>query len=211
MRCPPSCTCGLSDRPVFDRIPSPPGVAPGGFSFPAPGRSAQERTVVVVMLAPKNALSFGAGTLLYASIGTALPDYHIERDSEEVEVAEYLDPVANVITGRNVGMEFELLQLHATNMRRVFNGGTLTTSGSGTTLRTTYKLPQPGQEIRCMIGWESTDQTERIVAQQAFQVGSVSISRKKGAANAGLPVSFKFEPDANGDPFLHDFAGALRG
>jgi hypothetical protein len=190
------------------------------------------------MLAPKNALSFGAGTLLYASIGTALPDYTIvnsiftgpwgagwnllgvtreghdftiEMDSEEVEVAEYLDPVANVITGRNVGMEFELLQLHATNMRRVFNGGTLTTSGSGTTLRTTYKLPQPGQEIRCMIGWESTDQTERIVAQQAFQVGSVSISRKKGAANAGLPVSFKFEPDANGDPFLHDFAGALRG
>src|ERR1051325_1602788 len=77
MRCPPSCTCGLSDRPVFDRIPSPPGVAPGGFSFPAPGRSAQERTVVVVMLAPKNALSFGAGTLLYASIGTALPDYTI--------------------------------------------------------------------------------------------------------------------------------------
>ncbi len=190
------------------------------------------------MLAPKNALSFGAGWLLYANLGTSLPsytvagsvftdawpggwnllgvtreghDFSVEIDSEEVEAAEYLDPIANVITGRNVGMEFEMLQVHATNMRRIFNGGSLVTSGSGATLRTTYKLPQPGQEIRCMIGWESTDSTERIVAQQAFQVGSISISRRKGADNAGLPVNFKFEPDSNGDPYAHDFAGALRG
>lgn len=190
------------------------------------------------MLAPKNALSFGAGWLLYAPLGSSLPsytvagsvftdtwpvawsllgvtreghDFSVEIDTEEVEAAEYLDPIANVTSGRNVGMEFEMLQIHATNMKRIFNGGSLVTSGSGTTLRSTYKLPQPGQEVRCMIGWESTDSTERIVAQQAFQVGSISISRRKGADNAGLPVNFKFEPDANGDPFQHDFAGAIRG
>lgn len=190
------------------------------------------------MLAPKTALSFGAGWLLYANIGTSLPahtvsgsvftdawpvgwnllgvtreghDFSVEIDSEEVEVAEYLEPIANVTTGRTVGMEFEMLQIHGTNMRRVFNGGTLTTSGSGATLRTTFTLPQPGAEIRCMIGWESTDSTERIVAQQAYQIGSVAISRRKGADNAGLPVNFRFEPDASGNPYYHEFAGAIRG
>lgn len=190
------------------------------------------------MVAPKNALSFGAGWLLYANLGTSLPAYtvagsvftdtwpvgwnllgvtreghnfSVEIDTEEVPAAEYLEAIANVTTGRTVGMEFEMLQIHATNMRRVFNGGTLTTAGSSATLRTTYKLPKIGEEIRCMIGWESTDSTERIVAQQAFQIGSISISRRKGADNAGLPVNFKFEPDANGDPYAHDFAGSIRG
>jgi hypothetical protein len=190
------------------------------------------------MIAPKNALSFGAGWLLYANLGTSLPvhtvagsvftdawpagwnllgvtreghDFSVEIDTEEVEAAEYLEAIANVTTGRTVGMEFEMLQIHATNMRRIFNGGTLTTSGSAATLRTTYKLPQLGQEIRCMIGWESSDSTERIIAEQAYQIGSVSISRRKGADNAGLPVNFRFEPDSAGNPYSHEFAGAIRG
>ncbi|MEU4558521.1 hypothetical protein AB0F72_09025 [Actinoplanes sp. NPDC023936] len=193
---------------------------------------------MATFVVPKNALSFGAGTLLYSALGGSLPvhtvaggiftdawpgnwnmlgvtreghDFSVEINTEEVEVAEYLEAIANVTTSRSVGMEFELLQIHATNMRRVFNGGTLTTSGSGATLRTTFKLPQPGQEIRCMIGWESTDQTERIIAQQAYQIGSITTPRRKGAENAGLPVNFKFEPDSAGDPYAHEFAGPTRG
>ncbi len=190
------------------------------------------------MTAPKNALSFGAGWLLWAPLATSLPTYTVsgsvftdawpvgwillgvtreghefsyEIETEDVEAAEYIDPLLKVTTGRSTGMNFDMMQIHAQNFKRALNGGTVSTSGSGATLRTTYKPPQIGQEVRCMIGWESTDSTERIVAQQAFQTGSLTVSRRKGAENASMPVTYSFEPDANGDPYLHDFAGAIRG
>jgi hypothetical protein len=187
---------------------------------------------------PKNALSKGAGYLYYSALGGSLPAYTVagsvftdvwpgnwfllgvtreghefvyDIDTDTIDSAEYLDPLETVTTGRTAGIKFELMQVHATNLRRALNGGTLTTSGAGATLRSTYKPPQVGAEIRCMIGWESTDNTERLVAQQSFQVGSLSVNRKKGADNASLPVEFRFEPDINGDPFLYDSAGTLRG
>lgn len=190
------------------------------------------------MTAPKTALSFGAGWLLYGPLGTSLPantvvgsvftdawpagwvllgvtreghEMSYEIDTDTVEAAEYLDPLATVTTGRTSGMSFDLMQVHATNLKRMLNGGTLATSGSGTTLLSTYTPPSIGEEVRCMIGWESTDSTERVVAQQAFQVGSLTIARKKGADNASFPVEFRFEPDSAGDPFTYYAAGATRG
>lgn len=62
-----------------------------------------------------------------------------------------------------------------------------------------------------MIGWESTDNTERIILPQAFQVGNVQIARKKGADNATLPLEWRGEPDASGFPYYHYSAGTLRG
>jgi hypothetical protein len=193
---------------------------------------------VPAAVVPKNALSKGPGYLYYSNIGGALPDYTVvgsvfsvawggnwsllgitkaghefvyDLKTDTIDAAEYLDPIETVTTGRTVGMKFELQQIHATNLKRALNGGTLSTSGAGTTLRSTYKAPVIGAEVRCMIGWESTANDERLVAQQAFQVGSLSIARKKGADNATLPVEFRFEPDANGDPFIYDSAGTLRG
>ncbi|MFC0504219.1 hypothetical protein [Micromonospora costi] len=188
--------------------------------------------------APKNALSFGAGWLYYALPGTSVPastvagsvftdawpagwtllgvtreghEFSYELATEPVEAAEYLDPIATVTTGRTVGMTFEMMQIHATNLKRALNGGNIVTTGSGGTLRSEYTPPAMGQEIRCMIGWESTDLTERVYAEQAFQVGNVAIARRRGAANAGLPVDFRFEPAADGQPFHHIFAGTARG
>lgn len=62
-----------------------------------------------------------------------------------------------------------------------------------------------------MLGWESTDGTERWVAEQAFQTGSLSIARRKGADNAGLTTEWTFEPNAAGDPFTWWTAGTIRG
>lgn len=191
-----------------------------------------------VMTAPKTALSFGAGWLLWAPLSTSLPantvagsvftddwpvgwvllgitreghEFSYEIETEEVEAAEYLDPVATVTTGRTSGLSFDLMQLHLTNLKRMLNGGSLSTSGSGTTLLSTYKPPQVGEEVRCMLGWESTDNTERLVAEQAFQVGSLTVNRRKGADNASLPVEFRFEPNAAGDPWAWYAAGTTRG
>lgn len=187
---------------------------------------------------PKNALAFGAGYFLTSDLGVAAPantvaggvftdswpsgwnstgvtkeghTLNVDFDSNAVESAEYLDPLLNVLTNRKVTVEVELMQIHATNFKRIFNGGTKTTSGSGSTLLTTYTLPVIGGEVRSQIGWESTDGTERWWSMQAFNTGSVGIQRKKGADNATLPVTFSFEPDASGQPVYWAFAGATRG
>ena len=186
---------------------------------------------------PKNALSLGAGYLYYAALGVSIPAYTVvgsvftdvwtgwsllgvtregheltyEVNTEGIESAEYLDPLLYVTTSRTSTIAFDMMQVHATNFKRALNGGTLSATGAGTTLRTTLKPPQIGQEVRCQIGWEATDNTERLLGQQCFQVGSISIQRRKGADNASLPVEFRFEPDANGDPWIYDTAGVLRG
>ncbi|MFJ8690279.1 phage tail tube protein [Micromonospora wenchangensis] len=189
-------------------------------------------------VAPKNALSFGAGWLYWAPLGTSVPactvsgsvftdtwpvgwvllgvtreghEFNYELSTEDVEAAEYLDPIATVTTGRTAGMSFEMMQIHATNLKRALNGGTIATSGSGATLRSELTPPAMGQETRCMLGWESQDLTERLYAEQAFQTGSLSIARRKGADNAGLPTEWRFEPAADGNPYHHIFAGAVRG
>lgn len=187
---------------------------------------------------PKGALSFGAGYLFRSDLGVSVPantvagsvftdawpagwnlwgitreghTLNVEIDSEGVEAAEYVDPLLNVVTGRTITSEFEAMQIHLTNFRRSFNGGTLSTSGSGATLLTTYTLPAIGAEVRCQIGWESVDNTERYWGLQCFQTGSVGIQRRKGADNAGLPLTFTFEPDANNQPIYMSSAGANRG
>lgn len=190
------------------------------------------------MTVPKNALSFGAGYLLTANLGVSAPansvvgsvftdtwpagwnlwgvtreghTLNLEIDTETVEAAEYIDALMTVTTGRTISVEAEMMQIHLTNFKRAFNGGTLSTSGSGTTLLSTYTLPAIGSEVRCQIGWESVDNTERWWAMQCFQTGSVSIQRQKGANNASLPLTFTMEPDASSQPIYFAAAGTTRG
>jgi hypothetical protein len=186
---------------------------------------------------PKNAVAVGAGYLYYAGLGTAEPGWTVagnvftdpwtawsllgitreghelsyELSTDTIEAAEYLDPLMYVMTGRTAGMSFDLMQVHATNFRRALNGGTLSTTGAGTTLRSTLRPPAIGAEIRCMLGWESTANDERIIAEQCFQVGTITIARRKGADHASIPVEFRFEIAASGDPFRYESAGPIRG
>lgn len=190
------------------------------------------------MTVPKGALSFGAGYLYIADLGISAPTntvagsvftdtwpagwnlfgvtreghtLNVGIDTDSVEAAEYLDPLLTVTTGRTLTVETELMQIHLTNFKRAFNGGTKSTSGSGATLLTTYTLPAIGAEVRQQIGWESVDNTERWWAMQAFQTGSVGIQRQKGADNASLPLTYTFEPDASSQPVYFAAAGTVRG
>lgn len=187
---------------------------------------------------PKSALAFGPGYLYYSALGIAAPTntvagsvftdtwpvgwnplgvtreghtLNVDLDVDSVEAAEYVDALLNVVTGRTITAEMELMQINLTNFKRVFNGGQLSTSGSGATLLTTYTLPNIGGETRAQIGWESTDGTERWWAMQAFNTGSVGIQRQKGADNASLPVTWTFEPDASSQPIYFASAGTVRG
>jgi hypothetical protein len=193
---------------------------------------------VATFTVPKGAIAKGPGTLLHAVPGTSLPDYTVaasafsvnawtgwnqlgitkdgsewsyDLSQDDIVAAEYLDALDITTTGRTFSAKFELMQIHATNVNRALNRPGITTTGSGTTLRSTVKAPALGAELYCMIGWQALDDTERIVGQNCIQTGTLTWSRKKGADVATLSCEFRFLPDTNGDPFLWDFAGANRG
>jgi hypothetical protein len=186
---------------------------------------------------PTTPLAKGPGTLFWAPPSTAMPDYTVagsvfsvnawtgwfklgptmsghefgyDLKTSPIQVAEFLDDIDQVTEGRTVHMKFEIVLITATNFVRALNRPTPATTGSGTTLRTTVKAPALGAELYCMIGWQSSDDTERIVAANAIQIGSLSVKRDKGAKIATYALEYKFFPDANGDPFVSDFAGSAR-
>ncbi len=129
---------------------------------------------------------------------------------EPVEVAELLDPVRFITTGRTGSLAFALSDFTLNNLKRVLNGGTLTTTGTTTTTMTTYIPATQGAEVRCMIGWESQDATERLLAFQCVNTAQISIARRKGADNASLNAEFQLEAPASGNPFKVIAAGTAR-
>lgn len=186
---------------------------------------------------PKGALAKGPGTLFYSNPGTSGPDltvvgslftvnawtgwtqWGITKDGSEwtydlnqdpIQAAEYIDDIDQVTTGRTVTVKFEVMNMTAALMVRALNRPVPVTSGAGTTLLTTVTPPDLGLEQYAQIGWQSQDDTERIVAFNAFQIGSLSVSRKKGADVATMALEFKFFPDASGKPYYHYFAGSGR-
>jgi hypothetical protein len=184
---------------------------------------------------PKGFLAKGPGTLFYADPGTAFPDYTvassvfsvntwtgwtqwgitkegsewtIDVSQDPIQAAEYLDDIDQASTGRVVSAKFEVMNMTAALMVRALNRPNPTTVGSGTTKRTTVKMPALGAEQFAMIGWQSTDDTERIVGPNVMQIGSMTVNRKKGADVATMTLEFKLFPDATGEPYYHDFAGS---
>jgi len=137
-------------------------------------------------------------------------NFNWQTSTEPITVAEFLDPIRYIATGRTGSIAFALASIHAVNLKRALNGGTLTTTGIGATSMTTYVPPATGQEVRAMIGWESQDATERLVCFQCFNTGQVSIARRKGADNANIPVEFSLEQPATGMPFQYATAGVGR-
>jgi hypothetical protein len=134
----------------------------------------------------------------------------IQTSTDKVEAAEYLAPLLYVSTDWEGSIKFELLNVNATNLKRMNNGGSIATSGSGATLLSTYTPPALGAETRVMIGWESQDATERLVIPQCFQTGQITIARKKGADIASIPVEFNIEAPQGVTPFSYYGAGANR-
>lgn len=130
--------------------------------------------------------------------------------TETIEVAEFLDPIKYVETGRTGSVAFALASITAENVKRALNGGTLTTSGTGATTKVEFTPPALGASVRSMIGWESQDSTERLVCYQVFNTGTVEIARRKGSAKATLPMEWALETPTGGVPFKYVTAGVDR-
>ena len=130
--------------------------------------------------------------------------------TEAIEVAEFLDPIKYVETGRSGSVAFGLASVNVPNLKLALNGGTSSTTGTGATTMGTYAPAGIGQSVRTMLGWESQDRTERFVWYQCFNTGSVEVARRKGADFATIPVEFAIEVPTTGVPFRYYTAGVAR-
>lgn len=141
-------------------------------------------------------------------------DYTYGTTVEPINVAEFFDPIQYATTARAGTFAFNLANFGLSNYRRALNGGVTAlaaTSGSGTTALYTAEPPEPGSEVRCMVGWESLDNTLRVVCRQTIQGGEISSGFKKAPAIAVIPCTFNLEkPAAGTKPFSMWGAGASR-
>lgn len=169
------------------------------------------------------ALSLGPGYLYLATLGSTEPvdltatwdvawiplGYTEEGSSfsyapsfEDVEVAEELDPMDSVATGRVISVSFALAEVTADNLKRAMNGGTITAGGVAPSTFSTFEPPDLGTEIKVALGYESEDHLERWVWRECKQTGTVEMQRRKGSAKTTIANEFKvFKPAAGGQPF----------
>lgn len=178
-------------------------------------------------MADPTKLSLGAGVLKYALIGTAEPndlvspwptgwvepgythegsDFEYELETEPVEVAEEVDRVGTEPTGRIIRVKFILAEITATNLRRSWNGGTIST-GSGFV---TIEPPAIENMGRAMYGWQSRDGQERWVFRQCFNGGTSTVPRRKGAEKAGIGFELNLEKPTGVTPFKVILASPAR-
>lgn len=132
---------------------------------------------------------------------------------QPLEVAEFFDPIKYFTTDRAGSIAFNLTNFGASNYNRALNGGVAAvtaTSGSGTTALYTVQPPAVGAETRCMIGWESLDNTLRLVCYQTLQGGALASAFQKPPAIAVVPCTFNLEIPTSGIPFSLWGAGATR-
>lgn len=132
---------------------------------------------------------------------------------EAIRVAELFDPVKYVTTERGGNIAFNLANWTLSNYRRALNGGIaalVPTGVSGSEL-TTLEPPDPGNEVRSMILWESTDSTVRIMLRQCMQGGEVASAFQRAPSIAAIPCTFNMEiPTGSTKPWTMWAAGTTR-
>lgn len=178
-----------------------------GYLFWAPLGSAEPAHTVV------GSVFTDAWPAPWIPLGATLEGNELETaiETDRAYVAEYLDSVKTVTTTRTTTISFSLYDTTAQNYKRVMNGGTIATvSGSGTTLLSSFVPVQAGQEVRSMIGFESTANDERVIMYQCLNIGSVTERRRKGADYNVFPAQFTTEVPTSGISIKRYYAGTVR-
>jgi hypothetical protein len=132
---------------------------------------------------------------------------------EAITVAEFFDPISYATTERSGNLAFNLASWTLTNYRRALNGGVaaLTPSGGAGLELTILEPPDPGTETRCMLLWESTDATVRLMLRRCIQGGEISTAFQKAPTVASVPCTFNMEiPTGSNKPWIMWGAGTSR-
>lgn len=135
----------------------------------------------------------------YTDEGSA---FNYEISTDNVEVAEELDILARVTTGRDASVEFALAEITYRNLTIAFNGGIVVGDG----LTWSFEPPDLGNETRVMIGWDAMPTVGandmRIIFRQCLQGGSLGLENRKGATKATISANFQLEKPASGAKLL---------
>lgn len=139
-------------------------------------------------------------------------EFSYSTDVAPIEVAEFFDPIKYATTGRAGSIAFNLANWTLTNYRRALNGGiaAITPTGVSGSELSTLEPPNPGSEVRSMIGWESLDNTVRLICHQTIQGGEVTTAFKKAPALGLIPCTFQLEVPTGGKPWTMYGAGTKR-
>jgi hypothetical protein len=121
-------------------------------------------------------------------------------DTDTITVAEFLNAIRNVVTGRTSTLSHALASWTLSNYRRALNGGVAAIAPQGTAGAevTSLEPPVEGAETRAMVMWESTDSSLRLMGRQAFQTGEVSTDFKPSPDKALIPCEWSFEQPTTG-------------
>lgn len=142
----------------------------------------------------------------YTDEGSTL-SYEINTDN--VEVAEELDVLARVTTGRNASVEFALAEVTYRNLTLAFNGGVIAGDGSAWS----FEPPDIGAEVRVMLGWDAIPTVAsndlRAVFRQCLQGGSISLENRKGATKSTISANFMLEKPATGAKLMKLMGSAV--
>jgi hypothetical protein len=158
-------------------------------------------------------ISATSGWVAVGATGDGL-EVSYDIDTEDINAAEFLDPLAVAETARNVELSFGLLSFTKSTLLASYNAGSsaATTAGSGGTLVTTITPPAIDASVNCMIGFESQDSTYRALYYNCRNNPNGARNFKKGGAKTVVPFSYRALADATlGIPFKEFFAGATRG
>lgn len=161
------------------------------------------------------------GTLYVAAIGTteptassdlsALPSawrevgytedgsvFKYDIKSEDIEVAEELDPIRSIITSRTGMLEFKMAQASRRNLALALNVGASEANDA-----TVLEPPDPEDMVRCMLLHVSNDDqaVRGTLFRQCFNVGGLELDFAKAPKKLLLPVSFKVEKPTGSAPF----------
>ena len=169
--------------------------APGGTALPVPAVGTAAGIITSAWLAPW--IPEG-----YTDDGFEFHPGQIQTDNVEVE--ELLDPASVEPTGRVIKCSYNLVQITPDTFARALNGAKITRTGAvdattGVDSRLADLEPLPlGSEVRRMIGWQSNDDTMRVVLKQCFQTGDPTFHPRKGANKATLGFDWTIEAPADG-------------
>ena len=118
--------------------------------------------------------------------------------SEDIEVAEELDPISSAITGRSGTLEFKMAQETRRNLALALNSG-----ASAANDATTLEPPDPSAMVRVMLLHVSNDAgaVRGTLYRQCFNVGGLELDFSKAPKKVLLPVMFKLEKPTNKTSF----------
>lgn len=135
-----------------------------------------------------------------------------ELSTEDVGVAEELDPIAVATTGRVSSVNVALAEITKRNLSIALNGGTIVTPDGQ---NWTFEPPDTGSETRYMLGWDASADPAvndlRFLFRRVLTVGNLDMGNRKGAAKSTLSVTFRLEKPSDGvsKPFKVFGAGTL--